>query len=139
MKNELQIFRNSEFGELGLLIINGKEYFPATACAKMLGYSNTHDAIKQHCRWVVKHEVPHPQSLSKTVEVNFISEGDLFRLIVKSKLPNAEKFERWVFDEVLPSIRKHGGYMLNQENMTPEQLIANALIFANNIINQLQA
>lgn len=135
MKNELQIFRNSEFGELGLLIINGKEYFPATACAKMLGYSNTHDAIKQHCRWVVKHEVPHPQSLSKTVEVNFISEGDLFRLIVKSKLPNAEKFERWVFDEVLPSIRKHGGYMLNQENMTPEQLIANALIFANNIIN----
>ena len=135
MKNELQIFKNSEFGELGLLIVDGKEYFPATACAKILGYSNTHDAIKQHCRWVVKHEVPHPQSLSKTVEVNFISEGDLFRLIVKSKLPNAEKFERWVFDEVLPSIRKHGGYMLNQENMTPEQLIANALIFANNIIN----
>lgn len=67
--------------------------------------------------------------------MNFISEGDLYRLIVKSKLPTAEKFESWVFDDVLPSIRRNGGYMQNQESMSTEQLIANALILANNIIN----
>lgn len=135
MKNELQIFRNSEFGELGLLIINGKEYFPATACAKMLGYSNTHDAIIRHCKkdGVVKHEVI--DDIGRVQTMNFITEGNLYRLIAKSKLPSAEIFEKWVFDEVLPSVRKYGGYMLNQENMTPEQIIANALIFANNIIN----
>lgn len=142
MKNELQLFTNSEFGELGLLIIDGMEYFPATACAKILGYTNPQKAIRDHCKGCTKRSVgvttgkkSDGSEAFQEVEMNFISEGDLFRLIVKSKLPNAEKFERWVFDEVLPSIRKHGGYMINQENMTPEQLIANALVFANNIIN----
>lgn len=135
MKNELKVFNSSEFGELGLLTINGKEYFPATMCAKILGYSNTHDAIIRHCKkdGVVKHEVI--DDIGRTQQMNFITEGNLYRLIAKSKLPSAENFEKWVFDEVLPSIRKNGGYMKNQESMSPEQLIANALILANNIIN----
>ena len=107
----LQIFNNSEFGELGVLMIEDKPYFPATECARLLGYRDATNAIKQHCRWVVKHHLPHPQSQTKTIEVNFISEGDLYRLITRSTLPAAEKFELWVFDEVLPSIRKHGAYM----------------------------
>jgi prophage antirepressor-like protein len=107
----LQVFKNSEFGEIGVLLIDGREYFPATACAKILGYKDATNAIKQHCRWVVKHHLPHPQSPSKTIDMKFIPEGDLFRLITSSKLPAAERFERWVFDEVLPTIRKQGAYI----------------------------
>ena len=125
--NEMQIFNNSEFGELGLIVIDGKEYFPATACAKILGYSDTTNAIKQHCRWVVKHHIPHPQNPNKTIEMNFIPEGDLYRLIVKSKLPSAEKFERWIFDDVIPTIRKHKGYltddMIEEVLMNPDTII----------------
>lgn len=108
--NEMQVFQNSEFGELGVLEIEGKPYFPATACAKILGYANPKDAIKRHCRWGVKHDLPHPQNPDKTISMNFIPEGDLYRLITHSKLPAAERFEKWVFDEVLPTIRKTGGY-----------------------------
>lgn len=108
--NEMQVFQNSEFGELGVLEVNGKPYFPATACAKILGYAKPHNAITQHCRYSLKQGVPHPQNPSKVVEMNFIPEGDLYRLIVHSKLPAAERFEKWVFDEVLPTIRKTGGY-----------------------------
>ena len=108
--NEMQVFQNSEFGSLGVLEINGKPHFPATACAKILGYAKPHNAIAQHCRYSLKQGVPHPQNPGKNVEMNFISEGDLYRLIVPSKLPAAERFERWVFDEVLPSIRQTGGY-----------------------------
>ena len=108
--NEMQVFQNSEFGSLGVLEINGKPHFPATACAKILGYAKPHNAIARHCRYSLKEGVPRPQNPRKNVEMNFISEGDLYRLIVHSKLPAAERFERWVFDEVLPSIRQTGGY-----------------------------
>jgi prophage antirepressor-like protein len=111
MNNEMQIFSNSEFGTLGVLMIGDKAHFPATECALILGYSKPHDAISRHCRYSVKHGVPHPQSADKRIEKTFIPEGDLYRLIVRSNLPAAVRFERWVFDEVLPSIRKHGAYM----------------------------
>lgn len=113
--NDLKIFKNSEFGELDVLIESGKEMFPSTECARMLGYSNSHKAISDHCRYLTKREVPHPQSQEKWIARNFIPESDLFRLIIKSKLPGAERFERWVFEEVLPSIRKHGAYMTHEK------------------------
>ncbi|WP_335871065.1 phage antirepressor [Bacillus sp. 2205SS5-2] len=108
--NKLQVVSNEMFGELRVMQVNGKAYFPATECAKMLGYVKPHEAIKQHCRYPAKYGVPHPQNPTKQIEKNFIPEGDLYRLIVKSQLPAAEQFERWVFDEVLPDIRKHGMY-----------------------------
>lgn len=108
--NKLQVFNSSEFGQLQIMVVDGKEYFPATDVAKILGYVKPHKAIKQHCRYPAKHGVPHPQNPTKQIVKNFIREGDLYRLIVKSKLPAAEQFERWVFDEVLPDIRKHGMY-----------------------------
>jgi prophage antirepressor-like protein len=108
--NELQIFKNESFGEIRTVEINGKPYFVAIDITKALGYSNSQDAIKKHCRWVAKCDVPHPQSQNKIIEVNAIPEGDLYRLITHSELPSAEKFELWVFDEVLPSIRKNGAY-----------------------------
>ena len=65
-----------------------------------LGYKDPTNAIKLHCRWVVKHHLPHPQSKTKMIEGNFIPEGDIYRLIVNSKLPKAVEFETWVFDLV---------------------------------------
>lgn len=105
---DMKIFNHKEFGELSILIINGKEYFPASRCAAILGYTNTRDAISRHCRGVVKHDII--DNLGRTQVMNFIPEGDLYRLIIRSNLPKAEQFERWVFDEVLPSIRKYGFY-----------------------------
>ncbi|HBF4080877.1 TPA: toxin Bro [Clostridioides difficile] len=110
MSNNLQIFKNNDFGEIRTVEIDGKPYFVATDIARCLGYKDTTNAIKQHCKWVVKHHIPHPQSKTKTLEVNVIPEGDMYRLITNSELPSAEKFEHWVFDEVLPSIRKTGTY-----------------------------
>lgn len=108
--NDMKVFSSTEFGELGVMLIDGKEYFPATQCANILGYSNPRDAIKRHCRMdgVVKHDVI--DSLGRTQQMKFINEGNLYRLIVSSRLPAAEKFERWVFDEVLPKIRRTGSY-----------------------------
>nr|DAH94436.1 MAG TPA: repressor domain protein [Caudoviricetes sp.] len=122
--NELKIFENSEFGRMGVMEIDGKCYFPATECAKMLGYSRPADAVRDHCKGVVKMPTP---SNGGTQEKGFIPEGDLYRLIVRSKLPSAEKFERWVFDEVLPAIRKHGGYLtaekVEEALLNPDVLI----------------
>lgn len=108
MTNQLQVFENEEFGSLQILTIDGKPYFPATECARILGYSNAKDAIIRHCKGVVKHDLP---TKSGVQQLNLIPEGDLYRLIIRSKLPAAERFERWVMDEVLPGIRKHGAYI----------------------------
>ena len=110
MNNELEIFKNEEFGEVRTLLINDKPYFCASDIAKVLGYSNTRDAISRHCKGVVKSDIPTNSGIQT---VSFIPEGDIYRLIVKSKLPSAERFETWVMDEVLPTIRKHGAYMTN--------------------------
>lgn len=114
--NDLKVFSNSDFGELGVMVIDGKEWFPAHQCAKILGYSNPRDAVRRHCKagGVVKHDTP---TESGVQPVNYINEGNLYRLIVGSKLPAAEKFERWVFDTVLPSIRRNGGYIPNIEEL----------------------
>lgn len=125
--SNLQVFQNNEFGEIRTLLINNIPYFVATDIAKVLGYKNPRDAVNRHCRWVVKHDVPHPQSKDKTIKVNCIPESDLYRLIVNSELPAAQEFEHWVFEEVLPSIRKHGAYM------TPEK-IEEALLNPDTII-----
>ena len=105
--NDLKVFSSTEFGELGVMLIDGKEYFPATQCAKILGYKNPQEAIRQKCKGVRKTLTP---TNGGNQPVNYIPEGDLYRLIVSSKLPSAEKFERWVFDEVLPMLRKTGSY-----------------------------
>ena len=118
MQNHMKVFEHPEFGEVGVIMIDGKIYFPATECAKTLGYKNPYKAINDHCPHLTKREVG-VQTGSKadgtpayqTVEKTFITEGDLYRLIIRSKLPAAERFEIWVFDEVLPSIRKHGAYI----------------------------
>lgn len=131
--NELQIFNNEEFGEIRTVTKNNKTYFAGSDVASALGYAIPHKAVQTHCKGVLKWNIP---TKSGNQDVLFIPEGDVYRLIMRSKLPAAEKFESWVMDEVIPSIRKNGGYIANQENMTPEQIVANALIVAQNIISQ---
>ena len=121
--SEMKIFTNEEFGEMRIEEIEGKPYFCGTDVAKALGYARPNDAINAHCRATVKRSTP---ISGKMQEVNFIPEGDLYRLIVSSKLPSAEKFERWVFDEVLPSIRRHGMYAMDELIENPD-LAINAL------------
>ena len=117
---KLQLFISKEFGEIRGMEVNGKPYVVASDVAKVLGYTNTSKAIKDHCKWVTKRYIPHPQNNNKTIEVNLIPEGDIYRLIIKSKLPSAQKFEEWVMDEVLPEIRRTGGYI--DEGATQQQL-----------------
>ncbi|GHU34916.1 hypothetical protein FACS1894105_02580 [Clostridia bacterium] len=129
--NELTIFTSSEFGEIAVLDIGGKPYFPASECAKILGYANPNKAIFDHCKvdGVTKREGvsytknQHGKVTEQLVEKNYINEGNLYRLIIRSQLPSAEKFEAWVFDKVLPSIRKNGMYILDELLDDPETLL----------------
>lgn len=114
--NDLQIFNNPEFGEIRTLEDKEEVLFCAADVARALGYSNPRDAIRRHCKkGVAKHDI---LSNGGMQSFSFIPKGDVYRLIAHSKLPAAEKFESWVFDEVLPTIHKHGAYM------TPETLEA---------------
>lgn len=121
---DLQIFKNPEFGEIRTLEENGKILFCAADIAKALGYANPNKAVNDHCRAITKRSTP---ISGKMQGINFIPEGDVYRLITHSKLSAAEKFEKWVFDEVLPTIHKHGAYMtpdkLEEVLLKPDTLI----------------
>ena len=108
MTNELQVFENPRFGAIRTLEEGGKVLFCGKDVCAALGYSNTRDALSRHCKGVVKRDTPTQSGLQ---EMNFIPEGDIYRLAAKSELPGADKFESWIFDDVLPSIRKHGAYI----------------------------
>lgn len=113
--NELQIFNNEEFGSVRTIQIDGQPYFLAKDIADALKYVNPRDAVMRHCRGVVKHDTPTKSGIQS---MSYIPEGDIYRLIIRSKLPEAERFESWVFDEVIPQIRKTGSYSV--ENMVPK-------------------
>lgn len=132
----LMVFNNTNFGSIRTVELNGKIYFCGKDVAGALGYKETSKAIREHCKGVSKIDIPTKGGIQET---SFIPEGDVYRLITSSKLPTAEKFESWVFDEVLPSIRKNGGYIENQENLTDEQLMAKALVVAQNVIAKKDA
>ena len=105
---QVMLFENEEFGQLRMIFIDGKQYFMANDVAKALGYSVPKDAITRHCKGAMFQRY---LTDGGEQEVKVIPEGDVYRLIIRSKLPKAEEFEKWVFDEVLPSIRKTGGYI----------------------------
>ena len=96
MQNQIQIFENQEFGKLEVLMIDGRPYFPAAECAKVLGYKNPHKAVLDHCKGdgLTNREVI--DSMGRTQEKKYINEGNLYRLIIRSKLPAAVRFEAWV-------------------------------------------
>lgn len=106
--NDLMIFSNEEFGEVRTIEIDGKPYFVANDVAKALGYSNPSKATNDHCKHAIYGRGN--DSLGRENGFKYIPESDIYRLVVKSNLPSAERFESWVFDEVLPEIRKTGKY-----------------------------
>lgn len=134
--NELMIFNNPEFGEIRTIEEDGKVLFCGNDAAKALGYKRPKDAVSAHCKGAVKR-----RTLTKggEQEMLFIPEGDIYRLAAKSDLPGADKFESWIFDEVLPSIRRTGGYIQGQESMSPEELMAKALVVAQKTLADREA
>ena len=130
--SELMIFNNPEFGNIRMVDEDGSVLFCGNDVAKALGYKSPKDAISTHCRGAVKRRLT--DSIGREQDTAFIPESDLYRLVFSSKLPTAEKFTDWVTKDVLPAIRKHGGYVNGQESMTPEELMAAALLMAQKTI-----
>ncbi|MDT3768192.1 phage antirepressor KilAC domain-containing protein [Gleimia hominis] len=113
MGNTIQTFTNDAFGAIRTITLGGQILFCGKDVATALGYQDQTNAVKLHCRGVANYH-PIQDVLGRTQDARFITEGDLYRLIISSKLPAAQKFEAWVFDEVLPSIRKHGLYAIDE-------------------------
>lgn len=131
--DSLRIFKDERFGEIRWVKVNNKDYAVGIDIAKALGYKKPNDAISRHCRGSVKHGVGVVTGKRKdgtdaiqNIEMSLIPEGDIFRLAAKSELPGAEKFEAWIFDEVLPCIRKTGMYATDELLDNPDLLIAAA-------------
>ena len=139
MSNELSIFSNEEFGSIRVVMQDGEPWFVARDVAKVLGYQNTVDAVNTHCKKV--NDFRDSKMLPTATPMKIIPESDVYRLIMRSNLPNAERFQDWVVEEVLPSIRKTGSYSMPQIAPGPlaDKVIAAQVIFraANLKDNQL--
>lgn len=129
--NELQIFNNSEFGQIRTITKDNEHWFCLADVCKALELTNSRIVAER-----LEEDERRKLDLPRQGETWFITESGLYAVILRSDKPNAKKFRKWVTSEVLPSIRKNGGYIANQENLTPEQIVANALIVAQNIISQ---
>lgn len=121
--------------EVRTVVMDGTPAFVGKDVCDRLGYADATNAMKQHCRGVVKRH-PIVDKLGRTQEARVLSEPDVLRLIVRSKLPEAEEFERWVFEEVLPAIRKTGGYMTASPEETPEEIMLRALTIAKETVDR---
>lgn len=143
--NELQIFNSEEFGEIRTITKDNETYFVGKDVAKALGFTNPRDAITTHVfdedKGVDTIDTPGGKQ-SMTV----INESGVYALVFGSRLESAKRFKHWVTSEVIPSIRKNGGYIAGQETLSDEELMAKALLVANNkiaerdkIIEQKQA
>lgn len=132
---ELQIFKNEEFGEVRTVTINNEPWFVGKDVATALGYERTADAIRQHVEAEDK-GVGKIQTPGGIQNMTIINESGLYALIFGSKLESAKRFKHWVTSEVLPAIHKHGGYIAGQENMSDEELLAKALMVAQSKIEE---
>jgi len=131
--NDLKIFENKEFGEIRTVVKDGEPWFVGKDVAEILGYSNTRDTLARRVDEEDK-GVANCDTLGGNQKLTVVNESGLYSLILSSKLPNAKKFKKWVTSEVLPSIRKNGGYIVGQETMSDDELMARALQVAQNKI-----
>lgn len=123
MNRQMKVFNHEQFGNVRIIEEDGRMLFCGSDVAKALGYTNPRKAVRDHTEGGTKRSMvslttnQYGVTTEQIVETTFITEGDVYRLITHSKLPSAERFERWVFDEVLPGIRRTGGYgqQLNME------------------------
>lgn len=133
--NKIQIFKNEQFGEVRVIEQNGEPWFVGKDVADILGYQNGSRDINTHVdnEDKLKYQI---STAGQMREQTIINESGLYSLIISSKLPQAKQFKRWVTSEVLPSIRKHGGYINGQENMTDEELLSKALLMEQSKIEE---
>ena len=134
--NAIQIFNSPEFGQIRTLEIESRVWFGATDIASALGYTNPRKAIIDHCKshGVTIRDVI--DSLGRNQQMKFINEGNVYRMIASSQLPQAEKFERWVFDELVPTVMNTGGYIATRSDDTPEEIMARAIMVAQETIKK---
>lgn len=135
--NELMIFNSPEFGEIRTIDENGSVLFCGNDVAKALGYQNPSRDVQRHCKAISERCTT--DTVGRQQSMLFIPESDLYRLVFSSKLPTAEKFTDWVTSEVLPSIRRHGGYINGQQDMTAEELLSRALKVADSMLADREA
>lgn len=134
--NELKIFNNSEFGQVRALEHDGEPWFVGKDVAEALGYAKAQNAIAAHVDEEDRKVAPIQGTPGGTQEMTIINESGLYSLVLSSKLPRAKKFKRWVTSEVLPSIRKNGGYIHGPKNMSDSEIMARALLVAQSTIAQ---
>lgn len=126
---ELKLFQSPIFGQVRTIVVNGQVLFAATDVARCLGYSNPQKAIRDHCKSAGVNEMDTPTN-GGIQKVKFITKGNVVRLVASSELPQAEKVESWIFDEVIPSVLETGGYIATKTDDTPEEIMARALTIA---------
>ena len=133
----IKIFENQEFGKIRMIVRNNNIWFVGKDVAEILGYSNTRDAINKRVDTEDKMDgVAICDSIGRSQKPVLINESGLYGLILSSKLDTAKKFKRWVTSEVLPSIRKHGGYIVTNDNDTDAEIMAKALFVADRTIKK---
>lgn len=136
---DIKIFESERFGAIRTVEQNGEPWFVGKDVAEILGYSNVRDAIAKHVDTEDKCKndgVVIRDTIGREYTPAIINESGLYSLILSSKLPTAREFKRWVTSEVLPSIRKTGGYITGQEELTDAELMAKALLVAQKQIEQ---
>ena len=133
--NKLVIFKNDDFGEIRSVTIDDEPYFVGKDIAEVLGYERADNAIRNHVD--EEDKLMHQISASgQSRNMTIINESGLYSLIMSSKLSTSKQFKRWVTNEVLPSIRKSGGYIQGQEELSDDELISKALLVANKKIEE---
>ncbi len=134
---ELRIFEKAEFGSVRVVMKGGEPWFVASDVAKALGYENPSRDVQRHCKKVNK-ITQTTDSVVPPLTVLIIPESDVYRLVMRSNLPAATEFQDWVCDEVIPSIRKTGGYLATKPDDTPESIMARAVLIAQDTIKRLE-
>lgn len=140
--NNIQLFNSPEFGQIRTIIDNDGIYFVGKDVAEILGYANTRDALNSHVDEEDKQVLTSQNTTLENIPnrgLTVINESGLYSLVLSSKLPSAKRFKRWVTSEVLPALRRQGGYMLTSTNETPEQIMARALKIADEALKRKDA
>lgn len=142
---EIKLFEKKEFGAVRIVIRNGNPWFVASDVAKALGYEKPNNAVNEHCKKMNKITLdPNLGGRVATVstppiQAIIIPESDVYRLVMRSNLPRAVEFQDWICEEVIPSIRKTGGYLATKPDDTPEAILARAVLVAQDTIRRIEA
>lgn len=140
--NNIQLFTSAEFGDIRTIKDAEAVYFVGKDVAEILGYANTRDALNSHVDEEDKQVLTSQNTTLENIPnrgLTVINESGLYSLVLSSKLPSAKRFKRWITSEVLPALRRQGGYMLTSENETPEQIMARALKIADEALKRKDA